>query len=190
MDQKDPAIALNYAIFLYNKSSQEKDDEEDNAEMYADAISKIQLFERRVKHLREGASGMDADPDVLMAANSLSKEMEYKLTITTPSIPDSSGKFVQINAIKYTLYLINVEESHQIFLNSTGPATGAISKRLTSSAAVKSARATYKRQMKQEQAAAAETLESTKGLEEYADNNAENNATDEVSNHYESNNNN
>ena len=80
---------------MYNKSSQEKPEEENNGEIYADAISKIQLFETRVKHLREGPSGMDADPDVLLAANSLAKEMEYKLTISTPSIPDSSGKLVK-----------------------------------------------------------------------------------------------
>jgi hypothetical protein len=174
LDQKDPAIALNYAIFLYNKSSQEIQEEENSDEIYADAISKIQLFETRVKYLREGASGMDADPDVLMAANSLAKEMEYKLTISTPSIPETSGKF----------------EQHQQLLISTGSATGAISKRLTSSAAVKSARATYKRQMKEEQAAVEESFESSKGLEESVDNNEENNAVDEVSNHYEPNNNN
>ena len=48
LDQKDPAIALNYAIFLYNKSSQEKPEEENNGEIYADAISKIQLFDCNV----------------------------------------------------------------------------------------------------------------------------------------------
>ena len=46
-----------------------------------------------------------------------------------------------------------------------GSATGTTTKRLTSSAAVKSARATYKKQMKIEQAAAAEELEARKVLE-------------------------
>ena len=92
MDQKDPAIALNYAIFLYNKSSQDNQEEGADDNVYADAISKIQLFENRVQHLRDCNSGMDADPDVLMAAHSLAKEMEYKLTISTPSIQETSGR--------------------------------------------------------------------------------------------------
>ena len=89
LDAKDPAIALNYAIFLYNRSCQEKEDSDDK--IYNDAIDKIQLFETRVRKLRESSSGMDADPDVLMAAASLAKEMEYSLSISTPSVPDTSG---------------------------------------------------------------------------------------------------
>ena len=59
--------------------------------MYTEAINKIQLFEVRVKRLREGGSGMDADPDVLLAASSLAKEMEYSLSISTPSGPEKTG---------------------------------------------------------------------------------------------------
>ena len=64
--------------------------------MYTEAINKIQLFEVRVKRLREGGSGMDADPDVLLAASSLAKEMEYSLSISTPSGPEKTG-IIKIN---------------------------------------------------------------------------------------------
>ena len=64
--------------------------------MYTDAINKIQLFEVRVKRLREVGSGMDADPDVLLAASSLAKEMEYSLSISTPSGPEKTGIFLQL----------------------------------------------------------------------------------------------
>ena len=64
--------------------------------MYTEAINKIQLFEVRVKRLREGGSGMDADPDVLLAASSLAKEMEYSLSISTPSGPEKTG-MIKIN---------------------------------------------------------------------------------------------
>ena len=52
--------------------------------------------------------------------------------------------------------------NHSLYI---GSATGTTTKRLTSSAAIKSARATYKKQMKIEQAAAAEELEARKVLE-------------------------
>ena len=59
--------------------------------MYNEAINKIQQFEIRVKRLRDGGSGVDADPDVLMAASSLAKEMEYALSISTPPSADKPG---------------------------------------------------------------------------------------------------
>ena len=91
LDQKDPAIALNYSIFLYNRSCKDEKSDENDAEMYNEAVNKIQLFEVRVRRLREGGSGVDADPDVLMAASSLAKEMEYTLSISTPSGPEKIG---------------------------------------------------------------------------------------------------
>ena len=72
LDQKDPAIALNYSIFLYNRSCKDDKSDENDPEMYNEAVNKIQLFEVRVKRLRDGGSGVDADPDVLMAASSCS----------------------------------------------------------------------------------------------------------------------
>ena len=67
--------------------------------MYNEAVNKIQLFEVRVKRLRDGGSGVDADPDVLMAASSLAKEMEYSLSISTPSGPEKTGTFIGIYLI-------------------------------------------------------------------------------------------
>ena len=62
------------------------------------------------------------------------------------------------------LYFMRLQlyRNHSFYI---GSATGTTTKRLTSSAAVKSARATYKKQMKIEQAAAAEELEARKVLE-------------------------
>ena len=101
LDQKDPAIALNYSIFLYNRSCKDDKSDENDPEMYNEAVNKIQLFEVRVKKLRDGGSGVDADPDVLMAASSLAKEMEYSLSISTPSGPEKTGTFTEIPTTFY-----------------------------------------------------------------------------------------
>lgn len=52
LDMKDPAIPLNFAVFLHNR----KNDEE--------AVKMLQLFEMRVQKLRNTPPGLDADPDV------------------------------------------------------------------------------------------------------------------------------
>ena len=134
LDQRDPAIALNYAIFLYNRSCQDKDTAEEGDRIYEDAIVKIQLFEMRVKHLREGstgvATGMDADPDVLMAAAALAKEMEYNLSISTPSAPEISTKFVQQQKPggRHDPELHGKSRSPAVISPSKGPASGAASR--------------------------------------------------------------
>jgi hypothetical protein len=50
-DIKDPAIPLNYAIYLFNQKQPDM------------AIKQIQNFEMRVQKLRQ-MPGLDADPDV------------------------------------------------------------------------------------------------------------------------------
>ena len=50
-DIKDPAIPLNYAIFLFNQK------------LVDDSIKLVQNFEMRVQKLRQ-LPGLDADPDV------------------------------------------------------------------------------------------------------------------------------
>ena len=185
LDQRDPAIALNYAIFLYNRSCQDKNTEENVEKVYEEAIDKIKLFEMRVIHLREGSSGvatgMDADPDVLIAAAALANEMEYKLSISTPDVPESAAKFVQQQkpGMRHDQDLLGKSRSSSIMSPSLGSAAGTSSKRLTSSAAVKSARASYKRQMKIEQAAAAEALESSNTLDEPTGNHEETHIAEE-----------
>merc|ERR1712150_13694 len=121
---------------------------------------------------REGSSGVDADPDVLLATASLAKEMEYSLSISTPSVSENPGKFI-----------------HQEKLSSTGSSNMTTLKRPTSSAAVKSARATYKRQMKLEQAAAAEAVEPNIGQETPTENDEPTNNGDGDSSRLERNNN-
>ena len=157
---------------MYNRSSQKQNELQVDDDIYNAAINKIQLFETRVRNLREGSSGVDADPDVLMAAASLAKEMEYSLTISTPSVSENPGKFIQ-----------------QEKLSSTGSSNMTTSKRPTSSAAVKSARATYKRQMKLEQAAAAEAIEPNIGQETPTENDERTNNGDVDSSRLERNNN-
>ena len=65
MDKRDPAIALNYAICLYNR------------ELRTESIEKLSLFEQRVVSLRE--AGMDTDSDIVRAAAGLCKELNYDL---------------------------------------------------------------------------------------------------------------
>ncbi len=50
-DIKDPAIPLNYAVYLFNQKQSEN------------AIKQMQNFEIRVQKLRQ-MPGLDADPDV------------------------------------------------------------------------------------------------------------------------------
>ena len=52
LDVKDPAIPLNFAVFLHNRTLSEE------------ATRMIQLFEHRVQKLRSTPPGLDADPDV------------------------------------------------------------------------------------------------------------------------------
>ena len=66
LDKRDPAIALNYAIFLYN------------LEQHKESIEKLSLFENRVIALRE--QGMETDADIVKAALGLCKELNYDMT--------------------------------------------------------------------------------------------------------------
>ena len=52
LDMKDPAVPLNFAVFLYNRKEVEE------------ATKMLQLFELRVQKLRQTPPGLDADPDV------------------------------------------------------------------------------------------------------------------------------
>ena len=83
---KDPAVPLNFAIFLHNRKQSEE------------AKKMLQLFELRVQKLRT-TPGLDADPDVLQAASNLAEKMEFNLGISAPkpttskrreSIPESA----------------------------------------------------------------------------------------------------
>ena len=89
LDKKDPALALNYSIFLYNQITQTTEDEHLNQHAYAAAIEKLQIFEHRVQQLRGGAgmsTGVDADPTVLSAASALADCMDYSLSIAIPAV--------------------------------------------------------------------------------------------------------
>lgn len=66
LDKRDPAIALNYAIFLYNQ------------EQHTESIEKLSLFENRVISLRE--MGLETDADIVKAALGLCKELNYDMT--------------------------------------------------------------------------------------------------------------
>ena len=68
MDKRDPGIALNFAIFLYN------------SEQPKEAIDKLRVFEDRVISLKE--HGVEADPDIVRAALALCKELNYDMTGT------------------------------------------------------------------------------------------------------------
>ena len=52
MDVKDPAVPLNFAVFLHNRKESEE------------AKKMLQMFEMRVQRLRQTPPGLDADPDV------------------------------------------------------------------------------------------------------------------------------
>jgi Bardet-Biedl syndrome 4 protein len=52
LDMKDPAVPLNFSIFLYNRKENEE------------SKRLLQLFELRVQKLRQTPPGLDADPDV------------------------------------------------------------------------------------------------------------------------------
>ena len=54
LDIKDPAVPLNFAVFLHNKKEQDE------------AKKMLQLFEMRVQKLRQTPPGLDADPDVII----------------------------------------------------------------------------------------------------------------------------
>ena len=68
---KDPAVPLNFAIFLHNRKQSEE------------AKKMLHLFEIRVQKLRT-TPGLDADPDVLQAASNLADKMEHTLSISVP----------------------------------------------------------------------------------------------------------
>ena len=68
---KDPAVPLNFAIFLHNRKQPEE------------AKKMFHLFEIRVQKLRT-TPGLDADPDVLQAASNLADKMEHTLSISVP----------------------------------------------------------------------------------------------------------
>ena len=68
LDIKDPAIPLNYAVYLFNQK------QPDNA------IKQMQNFEIRVQKLRQ-MPGLDADPDVSVL---LVTEPIKKFTLWTP----------------------------------------------------------------------------------------------------------
>ena len=65
LDAKDPAVALNYAIFMFNQGNM------------TEAIAKLQVFEARVYSLRD--IGLDADPDIVNTALNLCKELDYDM---------------------------------------------------------------------------------------------------------------
>ena len=68
---KDPAVPLNFAIFLHNRKQSEE------------AKKMLHLFEIRVQKLRT-TPGLDADPDVLQAASNLADKMDHTLSISVP----------------------------------------------------------------------------------------------------------
>lgn len=72
LDMKDPAVPLNYAVFLHNKQQTQ------------DAHKQLQNFEARVLKLRQTPPGLDADPDILAAASSLAGEVGYALSVAVP----------------------------------------------------------------------------------------------------------
>ena len=83
---KDPAVPLNFAVFLHNQKQSEE------------AKKMLHLFEIRVQKLRT-TPGLDADPDVLQAASNLAGKMEFNLSISVPkpatskrrdSVPESA----------------------------------------------------------------------------------------------------
>ena len=57
MDVKDPAVPLNFAVFLHNRKESEE------------AKKMLQMFEMRVQRLRQTPPGLDADPDVSTTYN-------------------------------------------------------------------------------------------------------------------------
>ena len=74
-DTRDPAIALNNAIFLYNNGD------------LKDAIDKLQVFEARVANIKQ--AGLQPDPDVVKTALNLCIQMEYSSTV----LEDCKRKF-------------------------------------------------------------------------------------------------
>ena len=94
---KDPAVPLNFAIFLHNRKQSEE------------AKKMLHLFEIRVQKLRT-TPGLDADPDVLQAASNLADKMDHTLSISVPkpatgskqrrdSVPESA-KSIRKSALK------------------------------------------------------------------------------------------
>ena len=78
LDMKDPAVPLNFAVFLHNRKLSDE------------SKKMLQLFEIRVQKLRT-TPGLDADPDVLQAASNLAEKMEFQLSINVPK-PATSTK--------------------------------------------------------------------------------------------------
>lgn len=107
LDMKDPAVPLNFAVFLFNR------DDSDGAQKM------LQIFEMRVQKLRQTPPGLDADPDVrilsknvasimsllsilfqvLNAAAGLAQKMEYSLSISMPD-PKLVGRIEAASASK------------------------------------------------------------------------------------------
>ena len=79
LDMKDPAVPLNFAVFLHNRKQSEE------------AKKMLHLFEIRVQKLR-ATPGLDADPDVLQAASNLAGKMEFNLSISGVPKPATSKR--------------------------------------------------------------------------------------------------
>ena len=94
---KDPAVPLNFAVFLHNRKQSEE------------AKKMLHLFEIRVQKLRT-TPGLDADPDVLQAASNLADKMDHTLSISVPKpatgskqrrdLPPESAKSIRKSALK------------------------------------------------------------------------------------------
>jgi len=79
LDVKDPAVPLNFAVFLCNRNEIDE------------AKNMLNMFELRVQKLRS-SPGLDADPDVLQSASNLAEKLEYSLTISLPEPKASKSR--------------------------------------------------------------------------------------------------